>query len=106
MQTRDSASCLRSFATYRTEGFKSESFASDRTARRHYHTDQTLTLADHEEPCAIRYSLRRMQGGAMERERLGEEPEAETPLSHLDRARTVRASTNPPAQGPYAREGI
>jgi PAS domain-containing protein len=42
----------------------------------------------------------------MERERLGKEPEAETPLPHLDRASSMPASTSPPAQESYAREGI
>jgi K+-sensing histidine kinase KdpD len=42
----------------------------------------------------------------MERERLGKEPEAETPIPHLDRASSVPASRSPPAQGSYAREGI
>jgi PAS domain S-box-containing protein len=42
----------------------------------------------------------------MERKRLDKEPEAETPLSHLHRANSMPASTSPPAQGPYAREGI
>jgi PAS domain S-box-containing protein len=42
----------------------------------------------------------------MERKRLDKEPEAETPLPHLRRASSMRASTSPPAQGPHAQEGI
>jgi PAS domain S-box-containing protein len=41
----------------------------------------------------------------MERKRLDEEPEAETPPPHLRRATSMPASMSPPAQGRHAREG-
>ena len=46
-----------------------------------------------------------MQGGVMERPRLGKEPEAEMPLPHVRRATSMLAWT-PPAKGRRAREGI
>ena len=42
----------------------------------------------------------------MKRKRLDKEPEAESPLPHLRRARSIPASTSPLAQGPHAQEGI
>ena len=68
-------------------------------AGRHQHTDQTLTSRKSRSTLALRYSLRRMQGRAMERKRVDTEPEAETPLPHVPRATSMPASTGPTAQG-------
>jgi PAS domain S-box-containing protein len=42
----------------------------------------------------------------MERERLGKESEADTPVPYMDRATSVAARARPPARGRHAREGI